>query len=93
VDLVFYAMLWHELDDVEAAVGEAARIAAPGGRIAILDWRKDCSPPPGPPREHRIADSSVVALLQAKGCKQVLSQAVGQFTYLVTAELNKPSRI
>ena len=87
VHMAFYANIWHELPDHDAAFAEAVRVSVLGGRIAILDWRDDCAPPPGPPQEHRISDEAVVAFLKTHGCQNVVSRPVGQYGYLVTAEL------
>ena len=87
VHMAFYANIWHELPNHDAAFAEAVRVSVLGGKIAILDWRDDCSPPPGPPQEHRISDEAVVAFLKTKGCRRVASRHVGQYEYMVTAEL------
>jgi ubiquinone/menaquinone biosynthesis C-methylase UbiE len=89
VDLAFYANIWHELeeDDQDAALREAARVAVPGGKIAILDWRRDKQSPPGPPQDHRIAAETIMNLLQTNGCHRVACYNIGEFSYLVTAEL------
>jgi ubiquinone/menaquinone biosynthesis C-methylase UbiE len=92
VDLVFYANIWHELDDADSTFREAVRISVAGGKIAIQDWRDDCLPPPGPPQEHRIPENSVASFLNAKGCENVISKHVGQFGFLVTGELNSSKR-
>jgi len=86
VDVAFYANIWHELDDHGAVLREAWRILAPTGRIAILDWRKDMTPPPGPPQEHRLSAESVVSFLQCNGWRRIGSQNVGAFAYLATAD-------
>lgn len=90
--VTFYANIWHELENHDAAFAEALRISVPGARIAILDWRDDCAPPPGPPQDHRISNQAVVAFLQSKGCADVVSRHVGQYGYLVTAEMNGAGR-
>jgi len=82
-----YANIWHELDDVEMALQEAVRVAVPGGDIAILDWRSDKESPPGPPQEHRIAAETVMSFLRNKGCHGVACYNIGEYSYLVTAEL------
>lgn len=87
VDLAFYANIWHELDDADAAYREALRISVAKGKIAILDWRREKQPPPGPPEEHRIAAESIVNFLQTNGCHQVAAYNIGEFSYLITAEL------
>lgn len=87
VDLALYANIWHELDDQDAALREAIRITAPKGKIALLDWRSDQKSPPGPPQEHRISAETVMAFLQSNGCHRVACYNVGQYNYIVTAEL------
>lgn len=88
IDLVFYANIWHEIDDPDAAFHEARRIvAAPKGTIAILDWREDKTSPPGPPPEHRISAASIVRFLEERGCRDISRRAVGDLSYLVIASL------
>jgi len=82
-DLVFIANVWHELDDVDAALREFARITRPGGKIAILDWRPDVERPPGPPLDHRIGPDKVVASLRAHGIATNDTKNVGRYSYLV----------
>jgi ubiquinone/menaquinone biosynthesis C-methylase UbiE len=86
VDLAFYANIWHELNDQDAALREARRITLSQGRIAILDWRSDKDSPPGPPQAHRISAETIVNLLQTNRCHNVACYNVGQYIYLVTAE-------
>lgn len=84
-DLVLLANLWHEVDDREATLREAARLLRPGGRIAILDWRDDVTRPPGPPREHRIAEDETMRALQDGGWNVRDCVHVGPYSYLVIA--------
>lgn len=84
-DLVFLANIWHEIDDHASALAEAARILRAGGRVAILDWRRDVSNPPGPPVEHRIRQGDVVATLEGHGWTIAHSGLVGSYSYLVVA--------
>ncbi len=87
VDLAFYANIWHELDDQDAALREAVRVAKAKGKIAILDWRSDKESPPGPPQGHRISAESIMVFLQSNGCHRVSCYNVGQYGYIATAEL------
>ena len=87
VDLALYANIWHELDNPDSSFQEAARITVSKGRIAILDWRRDKVPPPGPPQEHRISAEALVRFLQDKHFRGISCYNVGQFGYIVTAEL------
>ncbi len=92
VDLVFYANIWHEIANLDSAIREASRVAVSSGKIAILDWRDDCVPPPGPPSNHRISANRVVTFLKENGCQQVQSTHVAEFSYLVTATLESGSK-
>jgi ubiquinone/menaquinone biosynthesis C-methylase UbiE len=85
VDLALVANVWHELDDLGATLDEMARILRPGGRVAILDWRADSEPPPGPPLEHRIAAVDVQSTLDARGWRPGAPSHVGLFSYLILA--------
>lgn len=86
VDLAFFANVWHELDDVPAALAEVSRIVRPGGRLAILEWRPQGSEgEPGPPREHRVAADDVVRALASGGWRAGPPALVGSYHYLVLA--------
>ncbi len=85
VDTVFMSNVWHELDDHAGILKEIARIVRHPGRLALLDWRPDCLPPPGPPHEHRIAESRVAETLRANGWIPERSGHVGRYSYLVIA--------
>lgn len=85
-DLAFYANVWHEIDDEAAALAECTRILAPGGRVAILDWRPDVERPPGPPIEHRIAAARVAESLSRAGFRVRKDEHVGRYGYLLVAD-------
>lgn len=86
-DMVFIANVWHELDDHEAALKEAARVLRPNGRLAILDWRADKNSPPGPPVDHRIEASEVVQFLKKSAWIVAPAIDIGRYSYLVAARL------
>jgi ubiquinone/menaquinone biosynthesis C-methylase UbiE len=85
-DLVFLANIWHELDDRESVLAEAARILRTGGRIAILDWRLDVNGPPGPPAEHRVSYAEVESLMTRCRWTVEHSSSFGSYSYLVVAQ-------
>ncbi len=87
VDLVFVANVWHELDEPALLLTEARRIMRLDGRLAILDWRADVPPPPGPPAWHRQAATDVAATLKRERWQARSTRNVGQYSYLVLADL------
>ncbi len=87
VDLVFFGSVWHELDDAAMVLAEARRIMKVGGRLAILDWRADVAPPPGPPAWHRQPLAEVAKTLQRERWQVRTARPLGPYTYLVTADL------
>jgi ubiquinone/menaquinone biosynthesis C-methylase UbiE len=91
-DIALLANIWHELDQQDAVLLEMARILRPGGRLAILDWRKDRAQPPGPPPEHRISASETAATLASQGWRVLSSHLVGQFSYLTLAVRDSEAR-
>ena len=88
VDVVLLANVWHELDDLDAALAEMRRVLRPSGRIAICDWRPDLpqnEDQPGPPLDHRVARDEVEERLRANGWRVESSAEVGVYHYMVLA--------
>jgi ubiquinone/menaquinone biosynthesis C-methylase UbiE len=83
-DIVFLANVWHEIDDIPAALEECRRIVVPKGILALVDWRKDLVPPPGPPAEHRVDMAEAIQTLMGDGWNGVSGRAVGRYSYLIT---------
>ena len=86
-DLFFAANVWHEFDDRNAVLRESARVLKPGGRIAILDWRTDAPPEPGPPLTHRLPSSTAVDALRSAGFQKIEVANVGLHSWLVQGEI------
>lgn len=85
-DLVFYANVWHELDDLDAVLKETRRVLRAGGRLVILDWRPDVDRPPGPPLDHRVPPERLRAMLEVHGWVVGPASWVGCYHYLVIAD-------
>jgi ubiquinone/menaquinone biosynthesis C-methylase UbiE len=85
VDVVFVANVWHEVEDPAAVLQEAARILAPGGSLALLDWRPDTSPPPGPPADHRLPAAGVLQFLVESGWTTDEPANIGHYSYFIGA--------
>jgi len=82
-DLVFMANVCHEFAYRSAVLLEAKRILKAKGRIAILDWRPDVEPQPGPPLHHRLGASDAIDSMQSAGFVEVEQSNVGRYSWLV----------
>jgi ubiquinone/menaquinone biosynthesis C-methylase UbiE len=82
-DLFFVANVWHEFDNRAAVLKEAARILKVGSQIAILDWRTDAPPEPGPPPDHRLDSSNAADALRSNGFQNIAVAHVGLYSWLV----------
>jgi ubiquinone/menaquinone biosynthesis C-methylase UbiE len=60
VDLVLIVDTWHHLDDRLRYLGKLAAGIAPGGRVAVVDFKKGDFPV-GPPDAHKLTPEAVVA--------------------------------
>ncbi len=65
VDLVLVVDTYHHIEDRPAYFARVRERLAPGGRLAIVDFRLDSER--GPPREHKIAPEVVRQELEAAG--------------------------
>jgi len=82
-DLVLVVDTWHHLDDRLGYLSRLRRILAPGGRVAIVDFRKDASPPPGPPAVHRLDRSAVIEEFRQAGWQLVEEPKVLDEQYIL----------
>ena len=88
-DLFFAANVWHEFEDRSAVLKEAARVLKVGGQIAILDWRTDAPPEPGPPVAHRLHSSNAVDAMRSYGFQNIAVARVGLYSWLVKGEMKR----
>jgi ubiquinone/menaquinone biosynthesis C-methylase UbiE len=69
VNLAFLATVLHDLAEAgqaQGALAEIARLVKPGGRLAVLEFKKMAGPP-GPPLAIRLSPEEVAALLRPYG--------------------------
>jgi ubiquinone/menaquinone biosynthesis C-methylase UbiE len=88
-DLVFAANVWHEFEDRAAVLREATRVLESDGHIAILDWRTDAPPEPGPPLDHRLDSSNAADALRSVGFQNIAVAHVGLYSWLVQGEIER----
>jgi ubiquinone/menaquinone biosynthesis C-methylase UbiE len=65
-DLVFMINLHHELDDPSLALKESYRLLKGGGKICIIDWKKE-EMAEGPPEKIRCTPDQINTQLQQAG--------------------------
>ena len=82
-NLVFLAKVWHEIEDRTAVLMEVKRILKSRGKVAILDWRPDVEPKPGPPLDHRLSASEAADSMQSAGFVEIRQSNVGKYSWLV----------
>jgi ubiquinone/menaquinone biosynthesis C-methylase UbiE len=70
-DLVLMVDVYHELQQPAPMLAELRRVLAPGGRIAIVEFRLEGASALHIKREHRMADEQVVQELEAAGFRTV----------------------
>lgn len=84
-DLLYMINLYHELDDVEAALVEAMRVLKPGGVIGVVDWKREPTPK-GPPLEHRVGAEQIAHDLARAGFVEMRTAAVLRYHDVVVAQ-------
>ncbi|MDH4121903.1 MAG: methyltransferase domain-containing protein [Deltaproteobacteria bacterium] len=85
-DVLLMANLFHELADPQAALEEAQRVLAPGGRLAVIDWRTEPTPK-GPPLDIRIAERQAAEMMVQAGFRHVQSHGVLPYHWFLLAEM------
>src|SRR5690554_4977089 len=68
VDLVFMCNVFHHIAEPRAYFEAVAGKLEPGGRVVIVDFRKELpEDAPGPPAQMRMGAAEVIAIMQAAG--------------------------
>lgn len=80
-DLVLLAFILDEVPQRARFLHRAARLAKPGGRVAVLEWEKH-ETPVGPPLEDRFSPEELIADAAAAGLTIEEQRALNEDQYL-----------
>lgn len=84
-DLVFMINLHHELEEPNKLLKETARLLKRGGKVAIIDWKKE-EMAEGPPERIRCEVSEVEETLARSGFTSVRVNMELEKHFIVTGE-------
>jgi ubiquinone/menaquinone biosynthesis C-methylase UbiE len=88
-DLVYMINLHHELEDPVAAIKEALRLLKSGGKLIIIDWKKE-ETPNGPPLTIRLTEETIESQMLACGFTNIRKHAVLPYhSFLVGGKISK----
>lgn len=82
-DLVLMTDLLFEVDDVEAVLEEGKRVLKKGGKILIVDWKKDVALGP---QEGRVLPSEIKKLAQSLDLKLAEEFEAGTYHFALVFE-------
>ncbi len=77
-DLVFMVNLHHELENPGGIFREAARLLKQGGKVAVIDWKKEKTGE-GPPVEVRMTEDAIRKDIEAGGFYHIRSLQILAF--------------
>lgn len=80
VDIVFIVNTLFQSRRHKAILKEAKRVAKPGGRIVIVDWRKE-SAPFGPPPDERVSIEKLKQIGYDEGLNKISEFSAGKYHF------------
>jgi ubiquinone/menaquinone biosynthesis C-methylase UbiE len=83
VDLVLIVDTVHHIDDRVEYLRRLQLALKPGGRVVVIDFKKEADVPVGPPAEHRLARAQVVEEFQRAGYQLAAAPEVLQYQYFL----------
>lgn len=84
-DLVYMINLHHELDDAMRVIEEAFRLLKKGGKLVIIDWKKE-ETPQGPPVEIRVTEETIESQMRNSGFSNISRYAVLPYHHFLVGE-------
>lgn len=82
VDVVLIVDTVHHLDDRINYLHRLRRILKPGGRVVVIDFKKE-SIPVGPPPEHKLTREQIVEEFASAGYRLVSEPAILPYQYFL----------
>ncbi|MBI5506789.1 MAG: methyltransferase domain-containing protein [Deltaproteobacteria bacterium] len=80
IDLVLVVDTFHHIDDRPGYFRRLAGCLKPGGRVAIVDFKKE-DLPVGPPLDHKLTRDQIVEEMQAAGYRLVAEPGLLPYQY------------
>jgi len=84
-DLAYMINLHHELEEPQKVLREALRLLRRGGKLLIIDWKKEKTPE-GPPLEIRVTEETIESQMLKAGFKDVTKYPVLPYHYFLVGE-------
>ncbi|MCL4520261.1 MAG: methyltransferase domain-containing protein [Firmicutes bacterium] len=85
VDRILWHTMYHDVQDLDASIGEMMRILKPGGRWVVVDWVKDDTKM-GPPLSVRVSPDEAAEAIEQRGLKVVERFSPGPVTWGLVVE-------
>jgi ubiquinone/menaquinone biosynthesis C-methylase UbiE len=86
-DLVYMINLHHELEEPEKIVREAFRLLKHGGKLMIIDWKKE-EMPEGPPLSIRVTEGTIREHVRKAGFVRITTYNVLRLHNFVVGQKN-----
>ena len=83
IDLVLIVDTVHHIDDRINYLRRLQRVLKPGGRVAVIDFKKQPDIPVGPPLEHKLARAQVVEEFTGAGYRLVREPDILPYQYFL----------
>ncbi len=84
-DLVYMINLHHELEEPERIISESFRLLRHGGKLMIIDWKKE-ETPQGPPLSIRVEEETIISQMKQGRFSSIASHKMLPYHNFVVGE-------